>query len=343
LKRHGNLWNKIISYDNLHLAYKTAKRGKGTRTAITEFEKDIKGNLLRLQDSLIHKTFTTSKYKSKTIYEPKIREIYILPFYPDRIVQHALLQIIIPIWDNLMIFDSYACRMGKGMHQASSKTMGYVKKYEYCLKCDIKKFYPSIKHKILIDIVERKIKCKDTLWLLKDIINSFDGEKNTPIGNYTSQWFGNLYMNEVDTYVKNKKYKAYIRYCDDFVIFSDDKKDLHVLKLEIEDFLLTKLSLKFSRWSIFNNKQGVDFLGYRHFSNKILLRKTTSKRVMARIKELPKAYKNGIITIEQFESSLAATMGWIKWANTFNLQSKLKLKQLKQGIKDEKLSKAHKQ
>jgi hypothetical protein len=178
---------------------------------------------------------------------------------------------------------------------------------------------------------------------LKDIINSFDGEKNTPIGNYTSQWFGNLYMNEVDTYVKNKKYKAYIRYCDDFVIFSDDKKDLHVLKLEIEDFLLTKLSLKFSRWSIFNNKQGVDFLGYRHFSNKILLRKTTSKRVMARIKELPKAYKNGIITIEQFESSLAATMGWIKWANTFNLQSKLKLKQLKQGIKDEKLSKAHKQ
>ena len=342
MKRHGNLWNKIVSYDNLYLAYKSAKRGKGTRTAITDFEKDIEGNLKKLHLMLVNRTFTTSKYESKTIYEPKIREIYILPFYPDRIVQHALLQVIIPIWDNLMIDDSYACRQGKGMHQASAKTMEHVKKYDYCLKCDIKKFYPSIKHDILTRIIERKIKCKDSLWLLKDIINSFEGDKNTPIGNYTSQWFGNLYMNEVDTYVKDKKYQAYIRYCDDFVIFSNDKKDLHLLKLEIEAFLASKLSLKFSRWSIFHVNQGIDFLGYRHFRNKILLRKTTSKRVVKRVKNLPINYNNGIITLEQFESSLASTMGWLKWANTFNLREMLNMKQLKQGIKDEKLSKTHK-
>jgi RNA-directed DNA polymerase len=343
LKRHGNLWKKVINYDNLFLAYKKAKKGKSTRDSVIDFEKDIEGNLKKLQQSLVDKTFTTSPYKSRTIREPKVREIYILPFYPDRILQHALLQIVIPIWDNLMIIDSYACREGKGMHQASSKTILHVKNYKYCLKCDIKKFYPSINHKILINIIENKIKCKDTLWLLSDIINSFEGDCNTPIGNYTSQWFGNLYMNELDTYIKNKKYKAYIRYCDDFVVFSNDKKDLHLLKQDIETFICNKLNLKFSKWSIFKNEQGVDFLGYRHFKNKILLRKTTKKRVQDRIKLLPINFKKGIITVEQFESSIASTMGWLKWANTFNLQKNLKLKEIKQGIKYEKLSKTHKQ
>jgi retron-type reverse transcriptase len=326
LKRHGNLWDKIIDPDNLYLAYRKARKGKAWQKGILEFEKDVEGNLLKLQKMLCKGEFTTSEYRSKTIYEPKEREIYILPFYPDRITQHALLQVVAPIWDNLMIHDSYACREGKGMHDASRKTMRHVHNYKYCLKCDISKFYPSIDHNILMDIIENKIKCKPTLTLLEDIVRSFGGGKNTPIGNYTSQWFGNLYMNELDNNLKQKHgVKTLIRYCDDFVMFSDSKQELQDLKRHIKRFLKDKLDLTFSKWSIFKVVQGVDFLGYRHFPDKILLRKSTAKRVMKRIKALPKLLMTGEITFDQYKSSIASTKGWLKWANTYNLKLNLKL------------------
>ena len=326
MKRHGNLWDKIIDPDNLYLAYRKARKGKAWQKGILEFEKDVEGNLLKLQKMLCKGEFTTSEYRSKTIYEPKEREIYILPFYPDRIAQHALLQVVAPIWDNLMIHDSYACREGKGMHDASRKTMRHVHNYKYCLKCDISKFYPSIDHNILMDIIENKIKCKPTLTLLEDIVRSFGGGKNTPIGNYTSQWFGNLYMNELDNNLKQKHgVKTLIRYCDDFVMFSDSKQELQDLKRHIKRFLKDKLDLTFSKWSIFKVVQGVDFLGYRHFPDKILLRKSTAKRVMKRIKALPKLLMTGEITFDQYKSSIASTKGWLKWANTYNLKLNLKL------------------
>lgn len=326
MKRHGDLWDKIIHPDNLYRAYKRARHGKSTRRAVKQFECDIAGNLLKLQKSLCTGEFQTSVYKTKTIYEPKQREIYILPFFPDRIVQHALLQVLIPIWDNLMIHDSYACREGKGMHDASRKTMNHVRRYKYCLKCDISKFYPSIDHNILLAIVRRKIKCKPTLALLENIVRSFDGDKNTPIGNYTSQWFGNLYMNELDQAVKHQhKMKAYIRYCDDFVIFDDCKKKLKSLQNWIGEFIRDKLMLKFSKASVFPVSQGVDFLGYRHFPQKILLRKGTAKRVFKRLKALPFLLQTGKITLEQYRSSISSTEGWLKWASTHNLKVRLNL------------------
>jgi len=330
MKRHGNLWNKIIDPDNLYKAYRKARKGKAWQKGILEFEKDIEGNLLRLQKMLCKGEFTTSEYRSKTIYEPKQREIYILPFYPDRIAQHALLQVVAPIWDSLMIHDSYACREGKGMHEASRKTMAYVRNYKYCLKCDIRKFYPSIDHNILMNIVEHKIKCKPTLTLLENIIRSFGGGKNTPIGNYTSQWFGNLYMNELDQDLKQMhEVKTLIRYCDDFVMFDNSKRELHKLKEHIELYLKEKLDLIFSKWSVFSVLQGVDFLGYRHFPNKILLRKSTAKRVDKRMLALPSLLKAGVVTLDQYRSSIASTEGWLKWANTRNLKLTLNLNTLK--------------
>ena len=326
MKRHGNLWNKIVDPDNLYQAYRKARKGKAWQRGILDFEKDVEGNLLKLQKMLCKGEFTTSEYRSKTIHEPKKREIYILPFYPDRITQHALLQVVAPIWNNLMIHDSYACREGKGMHEASRKTMRHVVNYKYCLKCDIRKFYPSIDHNILMDIIKHKIKCKPTLALLDDIVRSFGGGKNTPIGNYTSQWFGNLYMNELDVELKQKHgVKTLIRYCDDFIMFSDSKDELHKLKHHIEGFLKTKLDLVFSKWSVFKVNQGVDFLGYRHFPDKILLRKATAKRVAKRIKALPNLLSTGEITLDQYNSSIASTKGWLQWANTYNLKLNLKL------------------
>lgn len=331
MKRHGNLWDKIVDPDNLYKAYRAARKGKGWRKTIRRFEKNVNGNLLKLQRDLCTGTFTTSEYSEKTVYEPKKRQIYKLPFYPDRVVQHALLQVLIPIWDNLMIYDSYACRENKGMHQASKKTMGYVKKYRYCFKADISKFYPSIDHQILLKIIRRKIKCKPTLNLLEDIICSYPGGKNTPIGNYTSQWFGNLYMNEVDQLIKHKfKIKAYIRYCDDFVLFHNSKETLKEIKDYIESFLSFELELRFSKWSIFPVTQGVDFLGYRHFPNKVLLRKSSARRIIKRISKLPRLLEKRAISLVQYRSSIASTEGWLKWANTYNLTLALKLIELKE-------------
>ena len=227
------------------------------------------------------------------------------------------------------IDQSYACRKGKGQHKGSLKCKKFVKRNQYCLKCDIKKFYPSINHNILFAIIQRKIKCKDTLDLLKKIIFSIAGETNDPIGNYTSQWFGNLYLNELDMFVKHKlKVKDYLRYSDDFILFSNNKKELHIFKKEIDTFLKNELRLSFSKSSIFPTAQGVDFLGYRHFKQYILLRKSTVKRVQKRIKLLPKKLLENKITKKQFVSSIQSTIGWFKWANSYHLKLKLNLKEL---------------
>lgn len=329
MKRHGNLFNKIIDMENLRLAYRKSRKGKNWQRTIQEFDKNAEENLLKIRESLVNKTFRTSSYKVKTIHEPKTRQIYILPFSPDRIIQHALMNIIEPIWEKLFIYDSYACRIGKGIHAGSKKTMKLLRKNKYCLKCDISKFYPSMKHDILFKIIKRKIKCKDTLWLLQNIIYSIGGGQNVPIGNYTSQWFGNLYMNELDQIIKHQyKIKHYIRYCDDFIIFHNDKKHLREIAKSVEDFLEKELQLKFSKCSLFPVSQGIDFLGYRHFRKYILLRKSTAKRVKKRLKRLPQMLAAGRLTLEQVRSSLASTMGWLRWANAHNLFLKLQIEKL---------------
>jgi retron-type reverse transcriptase len=329
MKRHGDLFDKIVAIDNLHMAYVSASRGKHWQNTVMNFEKNIDINLLEIQKSLINKTFTTSGYTNKTIYEPKERIIYKLPFAPDRIVQHALMNIIEPIWNNLMISDSYSCRKGKGIHAGSRKTMDYIRKVGkngYCLKMDIRKFYPSVDHDVMYDIVRRKIKCKNTLWLLHDIIYSFDGGKNIPIGNYTSQWLGNLYMNELDQFVKHEhRVKYYIRYCDDFILLHRDKHYLKDMQAIITNFVADKLGMSLSKSDVFPISQGIDFLGYRHFHDRILLRKSTAKRIKRRIESLPGRLKHGEITLDQYRSSIASTLGWLKWANSHNFRNNLNI------------------
>jgi len=311
------------------LAFAKARRGKGWQRAVQNMERDLNSKLARLGEALSNKTFTTSPYKLKTIHEPKTRTIYRLPFYPDRIVQHALMNVIEPIWDKMFISDSYACRRGRGLHAGSRRTMELVRKYRYCLKCDISKFYPSIDHNILFKIIQRKIKCRDTLWLIENIIYSIPGGKNVPIGNYTSQWFGNLYLNELDRHIKNDlKIRGYVRYCDDFCLFSTDKLQLRDAMASISEFLADRLSLILSKREIFPVSQGVDFLGYRHFPNKILLRKSTAKRVKRRIKQLPQQWRRGLITTEHMRSSLASILGWLTWAQAYNFRRTIGIDEL---------------
>jgi retron-type reverse transcriptase len=335
MKRHGNLWEKVVSEENINLAYKKARKGKGWQRTVQNFEKDLDANIAKIRQSLITKTFTTSEYVQKEVYEPKQRTIYVLPFAPDRIVQHAVMNVLEPIWDAMMIGGSHACRKGKGQHSASRKAMEYSRKYRYCFQADVRKFYPSVNHNILIGVIEKKIKDKNVLWLLKDIIRSMHGETNVPIGNYTSQWFGNLYLNELDMFVKhNLREMAYIRYNDDFVIFGDDKNRLHEDRTIIEAFLKENLLLTMAKDKVFPVSQGLDFVGYRHFPDKVLLRKRTAKRVKKRIQSLSRRVRTGAIPPESARSSIASTEGWIKWANTHNFSLSMDLEKLKGEINE---------
>lgn len=327
MKRHGNLFPRIITTENIYAAYRAARKGKGWQDTVKRFESNLEESINTIRDSLIDKTFTTSEYTKMRIYEPKERIIYKLPFNPDRIVQHALMNIIEPIWDPMFIYDSYACRKGKGIHAGSQRTMDFIRRVGadgYCLKMDISKFYPSINHDILYEIVKKKIKCRDTLWLLHNIIYSVDGDKNIPIGNYTSQWLGNLYLNELDQYLKHEHGVVnYIRYCDDFLILHEDKRYLHKMAQVIGEFINRELGMAFSKCDVFPIKRGIDFLGYRHFPRYVLLRKSTAKRIKHRLGALPDRLHRGDITRDQYRSSIASTMGWLKWANDHNFRNSI--------------------
>ena len=329
MKRHGRLWQRITDIENLHEAYRRARKGKSWQNTVKRFESHLDQNLLRIQQSLMTKSFRTSPYTEKIIHEPKTRTIYRLPFDPDRVVQHALMNVIEPIWSALFIDDSYACIIGKGIHAGSRRTMEFIRKNRFCLKMDISKFYPSVDHDILFDIVKRKIKCADTLWLIRNIIYSFPGGKNVPIGNYTSQWFGNLYLNELDTFIKQQEgVRHYVRYCDDFCLFSNDKARLSDLAHKIRNFLASRLKLALSKCDLFPVSRGVDFLGYRHFPKYILIRKSTVKRVKKWLAALPALYRSGEIPRERMMSSIASTVGWLRWANSYNLSRALGINDL---------------
>jgi retron-type reverse transcriptase len=333
MKRHGNLYNRITDPENIRLAYRQAKRNKPRSAGMKRFDVDMERNLERIRASLLNKTFTTSKYLEKILYEPKQRTIYILPFAPDRIVQHALMNVLIPIWQAMFIKDSYACILGRGIHTGSARTMDFVRRNRYCLKCDISKFYPSVDHEILKGIIRRKVKCPDTLWLIEDIVNSYPGGKNVPIGNFTSQWMGNLYMNELDQYVKQTlKIKDYIRYCDDFLLFHNDKAVLREAAQAVTVFTGDALKLRLSKCDLFPTSRGVDFLGYRHFSDYILLRKSTAKRVARRLRAMPGRLERGKVTAERCRSVLASAKGWLQWASTHNFRRAIRLDELTEFI-----------
>lgn len=337
VKKYKNLWQKVVDNDNIALAYHKAKKGKSKYNAVRYFEAHKEECLKNVKELLVEHKFTTGAYKEKIIKEPKERIIYVLPFYPDRIIQHALINVLEPIFVKMFIKDTYACIEGRGIHKGSLRIMEFVRHNKYCLKMDIRKFYPSINHDILMQIVKRKIGDKEVLQLIENIVRSIPGEKNVPIGNLTSQWFGNLYMNELDMFIKHKlKIKCYLRYCDDFALFSNDKKQLNEAKHKIIKFLTDELKLTLSKCDLFQTTQGVDFLGYRHFKNYILIRKSTVKRVKKRLIKVKKAYLAGKMQHDKFRSIVASTVGWFKWANSHNLSLSLQLEELKEMAKDDK-------
>lgn len=314
MKRVGNLYSNICSIDNLLLADKLASKGKSKQLGVLTHRKNCKANILKLQQMLTNKNFKTSPYKTFVIKEPKEREIFCLPYFPDRIAHHAIMNVLKPVFNKTFTADTYSSIEGKGTHSASYALRRALRDQDaatYCLKLDIRKFYPSIDHSILKNLLRRKFKDNDLLELLDEIIDSADG---VPIGNYLSQYFANYYLSGFDHWLKEcKRIKYYFRYKDDLVILSDNKDQLHSLLFDIKEYLRQKLNLTVKgNYQVFAVKdRGIDFVGYVHYHTHVLMRKSIKKAFARKI-------YNGA-----GHQTIAAYLGWAKHCNSNNLLNKL--------------------
>lgn len=340
MKTYKNLWNKFITFDNLYDAAKKAQKSKRFRDDVLKFNFNLESNIFKIQNELESEIYKPGKYKQFTIFEPKKRLISSAP-YRDRVVHHAVNTIIEPIWENRFYYHSYACREGKGSHKALDICQKYLRKNKYVLKCDIEKYFPSIDHKILKQLLRKKIADQKLISLLDTIIDSSPEENNIytyyagdnlftpanrrkgiPIGNLTSQFFANLYLNELDQWIKNKKQeKYYLRYMDDFIIFHDSKEHLNILKLEIKKFLNDlRLSMHKKKQQIYPVKNGVPFLGFHIFNTHRRLKKENIRLFIKRMKFKQDEFIKTQITLSDIEQSLKAWIGHAKHGNTYNLR-----------------------
>jgi len=318
LKRYGNLFSKISHKQNILNAHNKAKKGKSEYSAVKYVEANLTSCIDEINQELKNRTYKTSEYEIDTrIERGKEREIYKLPYFKDRIVHHAILQVIEPILSETYIKDTYQSIKCRGVHKAKDRMKEFLKDTEntkYCLKIDIKKYYPNVDNEILKKLLRKKIKCNDTLNLVDEII---DSTKGLPIGNYTSQTFGNYYLSYFDHWIKeNKKVKYYIRYADDMIFMSNDKKYLHKLKKEIEEYLSENLNLTLKdNWQVFpTNTRGIDFLGFRFFHKYTMLRNSIKKAYIQIINSIK---KRGA-TLRKINSTMAY-YGWIKASDSYNL------------------------
>lgn len=330
MKRYGNLYSQIYDMENLRLAHKNAQKGKGWYKEVKMVNANPDYYLKILQESLMNKTYNTSEYETFVKNDSgKERLIYKLPYFPDRICQWAILQVIEPMLLKNFIPDTFSAIPGKGIHAALHRVENAIQNdvvgTQYCLKIDAKKFYPSINHDILKQKYRRLFKDKDLLWLLDEIIDSTPGDTGIPIGNYISQYSGNFYFSQFDHWIKeNKHVKHYFRYMDDIVIFGKSKEELHQLRKEIDEYFKTKMKLKIKEnWQIFPTfVRGVDFVGYRTFLNFKLLRKSTCKNFKRKMNKIKNKVKKGQQINYSNWCSINSYKGWLIHCDSYRLNQK---------------------
>ncbi len=343
MKRSNHLFTEIWSFENLLQASRRARLGKRHQTNVAGFEFQLENELVSLQQELMMKTYQPGPYREFTILEPKQRLISAAP-YRDRVVHHALCQVIEPIFEKVFIFDSYANRRNKGTHKAILRYHEFAREYKYVLKCDIKKYFPSIDLNILKALIRRKIKCRDTLWLIDlvldnsnpqepvlayfpgdDLLTPLNCRKGLPIGNLTSQFFANIYLNGLDHYVKQQlRCKGYVRYVDDFVLFGDDKQQLWSDFKKVGRYLESvRLQLHPHKSMVYPVNKGVIFLGHKLFPNFRLLRKENVVRFRRRLKWMRTQYFQGKLSSEAIRASVGGWVAHASFSNTYRLRAKI--------------------
>lgn len=338
MKRYGNLWEKVISIENLKLADRRARKRKTHSYGVRMHDKNREANIIALHEALLTKTYRTSEYTVFTIHEPKERLIYRLPYYPDRIVHHAVMNVLEPIWVKTFTYNTYSCIKGRGISGCSRQVGKIIKSFDggplYCLKLDITKFYPSINHDVAKILIRRKIKDKDLLWLLDEIIDSADG---LPIGNYISQFVANLYLCYFMHYANERlpydvmedlslsevpRLKG-TEYADDIVFMADRKEVLRCafthLRERVEALDL-KVKGNHQIFPIAYNKQdncgrALDYVGYQSFRNQKLMRKSIKRNLC---RAVARANKLNLDEME-YRQRISSWLGWAKHSDSKHL------------------------
>lgn len=345
MKSYKHLYEQVCTFENLYWAYRDARRGKRSAQPVAAFEYDQESNLLALQEELYQKTYRPGAYRHFYIHEPKRRKISAAPFR-DRVVHHALCRIIEPIFERYFIYDSYACRTGKGTHRALDRCQQFARRFRYVLQGDVLQFFPSIDHAILRGLLARHLRDQDILWLVEQILASgagilpeeyelqwFRGDdlfaalrpRGLPIGNLTSQFWANVYLNELDQFVKRElKCNAYIRYVDDFLMFADDKAQLHRWRSAIIEFLeRLRLRLHAEAFRVYPVTEAIPFLGFRVFPTHRRLKRARAVAFRHCMKGLLREYAKGEIELDRVTASV---QGWVNHAShgdTFGLRRAL--------------------
>ncbi len=330
MKKFNNNYNNIISVENLLLAWQEFLRGKRKKKDVQIFQLKLMDYIFDLHNDLKNKSYKHGNYKAFKINDPKPRDIHKTEVR-DRLLHHAIYRVLYSYFDKKFIHDSYSCRLGKGTHKAINRFKHFSQiisknntKTCYVLKCDIKKFFASIDHQILKNILEKYINDKDILWLLSQIVDSFNSFTNSnpwdwfgkglPLGNLTSQLLVNIYMNEFDHFVKRKlKIKYYIRYADDFVIFAKDREYLKHILIKLKEYLENNLKLIIHPDKIFIKtiNSGLDFLGWVNFPNHRVLRTSTKKRMFRNIMHNPN------------KKTIISYLGLLSHGDTYKLKDKI--------------------
>ncbi len=331
-KRVNNVFYEKLKFSNMLKAYERSKENKRNRKEVIVFELDSVSNIMKILKSLNEGTYQVGKYREFIIYEPKKRLIEALPF-KDRVVQQWYVEEFIkPIFVPKFIIDSYACINGRGVHSAVRKLNKYMYNFSqkqkdfYILKCDISKYFYSIRKEILYRIIERYIKDRNVLKLTKMLIYHNDDPVGIPIGNYTSQYFANIYLNQLDHFVKEKlRIKYYVRYMDDFVLLLDSKEKCKEVLGKITQFLSEELGLTLNKkTNYFKSKQGVRFCGYKVYDNRILLLNENKKKIKKKIKIWNKLYHENKLDLKETALKLNSWIGHAQNADTYHLIQEMK-------------------
>lgn len=351
MKRYGNLWPKIIAFENLMEAARKAQKGKRFQENVLRFNYSLETELLRLHSELSEKTYEPGPYTTFDIFEPKRRMISAAP-YRDRVVHHALCNVVVPLVERSFIDDSYANRVGYGAHRGLRRFVQFMRSSRYILQCDLAKYFPSIDHEILKATIRRKLKCSDTLWLMDRIIDNsneqipflelFPGDdlntllqrrRGLPIGNLTSQFFANFYLNDFDHFIQDKlRIGKYLRYVDDFCCFGDDHGRLADARQAIEDYLATlRLKIHPVKSQLFETRHGATFLGFRvlpkgeTYPKEVCLRVRSSnlRQAKQRLRQLQADYASGKIGFDEVDRSVQSWIAHLDHGDTWRLRTKV--------------------